>query len=261
MSTPLEIATFGMAAQQTRVDVIANNMANMNTTGYQRQRADFSDLLYSQEDRPGSTKSRAEGDIPGGFALGRGVTTGGVYRIIEQGQLKTTGNALDLAIQGDGYFAIAQPDGTTGYTRSGSFSLNQSGEIVTQDGLPLQGGISVPQDARDIQINASGEVLALVGDDTQPTLVGQLQLARFANESGLELLGNNLFAESPRSGVPTLGLPGRQGFGTVSQGFLEASNVNPISEISRMIAAMRAYDMNSKVFQTADQMMAPPSQR
>lgn len=253
---PLKIAATGMVAQQLRVDLIANNLANMNTTGYQRRRAEFNDLLYTEDKRPDNVHSRTTGDVPNGVHSGYGVRLAATYRVVEQGNLKQTGNPLDLAIQGPGYIQVTLASGDTAYTRAGAFQLNQDGALVTHDGLEVNPGITVPPDAVEITVNQSGEVLALIQGQTLPQNLGQLQLARFPNEGGLSALGDNLFSETPASGTPLTGTPGSAGFGTILQGFLETSNVNPVEEMSQMIMAMRAYQMNSKVVQVADEMMS-----
>lgn len=256
----MNIAATGMMAQQTNVEVIANNIANQNTTGFKRQRAEFQDLLYQTERRGGATSSDTGTIVPVGVQIGIGVKTAAVYRITTQGNLTQTSNPLDLAIQGRGFFQILQPDGTTAYTRAGSFQLSPTGEIVTTDGFVVQPGITIPQNTLSIAINSSGQVQALVAGQTQPQTVGQLQLANFPNEAGLEALGNNLFLETPASGQPTTGNPGSTGFGTLNQGLLETSNVDIVSEITNLITAQRAYEMNSKVIQSTDQMMSTLNQ-
>ena len=255
---PLFIAATGMVAQQTRVDVIANNLANMNTTGYQRRRASFNDLLYEDKQRPNSVHSRAVGVVPGGVKAGAGVRVAAAYRITEQGNLNQTGNPLDMAIQGSGYFQVTLPNGQTAYTRAGAFQVDQGGNLVTHDGHRI-GGINIPANALEVTVNQSGQVLATLNRREPPQPVGQLQIARFANEGGLSPIGDNLFQETPGSGAALPGLPGSQGFGTILQGFLETSNVNPVEEISNLIQAHRAYEMNSKVIQTADQMLSTRS--
>jgi flagellar basal-body rod protein FlgG len=256
----MDIAATGMMAQQTNVEVIANNIANQNTTGFKRQRAEFQDLLYQTERRGGSTSSDTGTIVPVGVQIGIGVKTAAVYRITTQGNLTQTSNPLDLAIQGRGFFQILQPDGTTAYTRAGSFQLSPTGEIVTADGFVVQPGITLPQNTLGVTINPSGQVLAQVAGQTTPQTVGQLQLANFANEAGLEALGSNLFVETPASGSPVTGNPGAVGFGTLNQGLLETSNVDVVSEITNLITAQRAYEMNSKVIQTSDQMMSTLNQ-
>lgn len=253
---PLQIATSGMVAQQTRVDVIANNLANMNTTGFQRRRAEFNDLIYKQHARPDTKHSQATGDVPGGVARGHGVQLAAIYRVAEQGNLKQTGNPLDLAVQGTGLFQIALPSGETAYTRAGNFQLSPDGTLVTSQGYQLVPGIAVPGDVLDLTVNEAGELLATIEGNAVPANLGQFQLVRFPNEGGLKALGDNLFIESADSGAPLVGVPGTEGFGSVLQGFIETSNVNPVEEIAKLIRAMRAYEMNSKMVQTADQMMA-----
>lgn len=256
----LAIGATGMLAQQTNVEVISNNIANMNTTAYARRRAEFNDLLYQNIRRVGSQSSDAGTVVPAGIQLGLGVKTAAVYRISEQGSLTNTDNSLDLAIQGKGYFQIQMPNGDTAYTRDGSFQLSAEGQLVTHDGYTVMPGITVPQDATSITINASGEVQVKLDGQVQPQNVGQIQIATFANEAGLEAIGDNLLLETPASGAAVPGNPGAAGFGTLLQGFLETSNVNVVSEITELISAQRAYEMNSKVIQTSDEMMAQVNQ-
>jgi flagellar basal-body rod protein FlgG len=256
----MNIAATGMLAQQTNVEVIANNIANQNTTGFKRQRAEFQDLLYQTDRRAGAQSSDTGTIVPVGVQIGIGVKTAAVYRITTQGNLTTTSNPLDVAVQGRGFFQILQPDGTTAYTRAGSFQLSPSGQIVTADGFTVQPGITVPQNTIGISINASGQVQAQVAGQTAPQTVGQFQLANFPNEAGLEALGNNLFIETPASGAPIAGNPTSIGFGALNQGLLETSNVDIVSEITNLITAQRAYEMNSKVIQTTDQMMTSLNQ-
>ncbi|MFC3578701.1 flagellar basal-body rod protein FlgG [Sphingomonas hylomeconis] len=255
----LSIAGTGMLAQQTNVDVISNNIANMNTTAFKRQRAEFQDLLYQQVSRPGAASS-ADNRVPTGIQIGAGVKTGGVYRIATQGTLTQTDNRYDLAIQGRGYFPVTLPSGETAYTRDGSFQLSDQGELVTADGLVVQPGITVPPEAIDVLVSKTGEVQVKLAGQPAPQTIGQLQLATFVNEAGLEAQGGNLFLQSGSSGEPTLANPGEPGFGSVAQGFIEASNVNPVSEITALITAQRAYEMNSRVVKTADEMLATTSQ-
>lgn len=256
----LSIAATGMLAQQLNVEVISNNIANMNTTAYKRQRAEFQDLLYQDERRVGSTSSDAGTIVPSGIQLGLGVRTAAVYRMTGQGNLMSTENTLDLAVQGKGFFQIELPSGEIAYTRAGSFQLSPSGEIVTADGYVVLPGIAIPDDAVDATINTSGEVLVTLTGQVTPQNVGQIELASFANQVGLQAMGNNLFLESTASGPPITGVPGEVGFGTVLQGFLETSNVDVVSEITNLIRAQRAYEMNSKVIETSDQMLQTASQ-
>lgn len=256
----LSIAATGMQAQQMNVDVISNNIANINTTGYKARRAEFQDLLYQNQLRVGSNSSADGTVVPTGVQFGLGVKTAAVYRIAQQGNLQQTSNQYDLAIQGKGYFQVRLPDGTNAYTRAGSFQLSSTGQIVTADGYVVQPGITVPPNAVDVTIDQSGDVLATISGQVQPQNVGQLQLATFPNEAGLTALGNNLLQDTAASGQPTLGVPGSPGFGTLSQGFLETSNVNVVQEISNLITAQRAYEMNSKVIETSDQMLSTLTQ-
>ncbi|NYT42124.1 flagellar basal-body rod protein FlgG [Sphingomonas sp. R-74633] len=255
----LSIAATGMLAQQTNVDVISNNIANMNTTGFKRQRAEFQDLLYEQVVRPGSSTSQ-QTQSPTGIQIGSGVKTGAIYRINEQGTAQQTDNQYDLAIQGHGYFQITMPDGTTGYTRDGSFGVSDQGELVNADGFPVQPGITVPQNAVSVTVSKTGQVDVVLSGNPTPQTLGQLQLATFVNEGGLEAKGGNLFLETSASGAPIVGAPGDPGVGTLMQGFVEASNVNPVAEITALITAQRAYEMNSRVVKTADEMLATTSQ-
>ena len=255
----LSIASTGMLAQQTNVEVIANNLANMNTTGYKIQRAEFDDLLYQNVQTPGDQSSDTGTYLPSGIQLGAGVRTAAVYRITTQGDLKSTGNPYDVAIQGSGYFRIQQADGTDAYTRSGNFSLSPQGQLVTQDGLVVQPGVAIPQNTLSVTINAQGQVNATVAGNTTPQTVGQLELTRFPNEAGLNSIGSNLYLETPGSGSPQAGVPGSTGYGTIQQGFLETSNVNSVDEITSLITAQRAYEMNSKVVSAADQMLQDTS--
>ena len=251
----LSIAGTGMLAQQLNVEVISNNIANMNTTGFKRQRAVFQDLIYQNLLRVGTQTTESGTIEPSGIQIGVGVNAGAVYRITEQGSLTNTGNDLDLAIQGKGYFRITLSDGSSAYTRAGTFQLSPTGLIVTQDGLNVAPGLTVPNDAIDITINQNGEVLAIINGQVTPTNVGQIELVSFANESGLEAIGDNLLLETAASGTATPGVPGVGGNGTILQGFLETSNVNPVAEVTSLITAQRAYEMNSRVITTADEML------
>ena len=251
----LSIAATGMAAQQTNVETIANNLANMNTTGFKQQRAEFQDLLYQNVQTTGAQPSDQGTYAPNGIQIGAGVRTAAIYRITTQGDLQSTGNPYDVAVQGPGYFRIQQADGTDAYTRSGNFSLSPQGQLVTQDGLVVQPGIAIPQNTLSVTINAQGQVNATVAGNNTPQTVGQLELTRFPNEAGLNAIGNNMYLETPGSGSPQAGVPGTTGYGTVQQGFLETSNVNSVDEITSLITAQRAYEMNSKAISTADQML------
>ncbi len=252
----LDIGATGMLAQQTNVEVISHNIANMNTTAFQRRRAEFQDLLYQNMRRVGSDSSDAQTTVPTGVQIGLGVKTAAVYRITETGNLVMTENPLDLAINGEGYFQVELPSGDTAYTRAGSFQLDDNGDIVSADGYVVQPGINIPEDAIDITVNKSGEVSYSQDGTTTLTNAGQLELAIFANQGGLIALGDNLFQETDASGTPTTGNPGADGFGAMEQGFLETSNVNAVEEVTNLITAQRAYEMNSKVIETSDQMLA-----
>ncbi|MEO5373327.1 MAG: flagellar basal-body rod protein FlgG [Alphaproteobacteria bacterium] len=251
----LNIAATGMLAQQTNVEVISNNIANMNTTAYTRRRAEFNDLLYQNLRRGGSASSDAGTIVPAGVQLGLGVKTVAVYRITEQGSVVNTDNTLDLAIQGKGYFQIQMPSGETAYTRDGSFQLSPQGQIVTHEGYTVLPGIIIPSDAVGVSINSSGQVLAKRDGQVAQQVVGQIQLSVFPNEAGLEAVGDNLLKETPASGTSTPSTPGSAGYGTILQGFLETSNVNVVAEVTNLVTAQRAYEMNSKVIQTSDAMM------
>jgi flagellar basal-body rod protein FlgG len=256
----LSIASTGMLAQQLNVETISNNIANMNTTAFKRQRAEFQDLLYQTQRRAGAASSDADTVVPSGIQIGLGVRAAAVYRITEQGNLTTTGNTLDIALQGKGWFQIELPNGETGYTRAGSFQLSAEGRIVTADGYTVKGAGTIPRDAVDVSINNNGEVLVKQPGQAQLQRVGQFELASFANEAGLQATGNNLFQSTTASGEAVTGTAGRQGFATVLQGFLETGNVNTVQEITNLITAQRAYEMNSKVIQASDEMMSALNQ-
>jgi flagellar basal-body rod protein FlgG len=252
----LSIAATGMLAQQTNVEVIANNLANMNTTGYKAQRAAFQDLLYQNIQQAGAQSSDTGTLLPSGIQLGAGVRTAAIYRVTKPGDMKNTSNPYDVAINGSGYFRIQMPDGTDGYSRDGNFSLSPEGQLVTQQGYVVQPGIAIPATATAVTINTQGQVQATIPGQTALQLVGQLELTRFPNEAGLKALGDNLYSETASSGGPQAGVPGSTGYGTIQQYFLETSNVDAVSEVTSLITAQRAYEMNSKVISTADQMLA-----
>jgi flagellar basal-body rod protein FlgG len=250
----LSIAATGMNAQQTNLEVIANNIANINTTGYKRARAEFTDLLYQAERALGAPARGGEASVPEGAYVGLGVRTAAVRHLHEQGSLVQTSNKLDLALNGRGWFQITGGDGETLYTRDGAFNKNDQGQIVTLDGYLVEPNMTVPQDATDITINESGEVYVTVPAQVEPQLLGQLTLASFVNDAGLEPLGGNLYKQTEASGDPVTGVPTDPGFGKIHQGYLENSNVDAVKEITNLIAAQRAYEMNSKVIQTVDAM-------
>ena len=251
----LHTAATGMMAQELNVQVISNNIANMRTSGYKRQRAEFQDLLYEHVSRVG-TQTSAQGNIlPVGIELGGGVKTVGTPRVMTQGTLLPTGNTLDVAIRGEGLFKIAMPDGTFTYTRDGSFQMDAQGRVVTPQGNVLQPGITIPQNSTSITINMQGQVSATLPGSTTPTVLGQITLTRFVNKAGLQAVGDNLFIETPASGTPQDTTPGSDGIGDLQQGNLEQANVEAVTEISDLISAQRAYEMNSKVISAADQML------
>jgi flagellar basal-body rod protein FlgG len=251
----LSIGATGMLAQQLNVEVLSNNIANMTTTGYKRRRAEFQDLLYQSFRRVGAASSDAGTIVPAGVQIGAGVQAAAVYRIHEQGNMQVTDNPLDVAISGRGFFQVELPSGETAYTRAGSFQLSPQGEIVTADGYRIIGPGAVPEDAKQIAVNDSGQVFAVIDGEVEPADLGQFQIATFANETGLEAIGDNLYLETPASGDVIVGVAGQPGFGTMKQGMLENSNVNIVSEITQLISAQRAYEMNSKVITTTDEMM------
>ncbi len=251
----LQIAATGMSAQQTRVEVISNNLANMSTTGYNARRAEFADLAYQQATRPG-TITGADGTIvPAGVQMGLGVRPTAVTITLAQGALSQTAGDLDLAIDGAGYIEVTLPSGVSGYTRDGALKRSADGQIVTSDGFPVAPGITIPAEVRSIAISATGEVNAYFADRVEPESLGQITLAGFVNEKGLEAMGSNLFVETPASGAPMIALPGEQGLGLLRQGYLEESAVDPVREISELIKAQRGYELNAKVITAADQMM------
>ena len=255
----LQAAATGMMAQELNVQVISNNIANLRTTGYKRQRAQFQDLLYENLRRAGSSTSDTGTTLPAGLALGSGVKTGSTPRVMSQGNLSSTEKTYDIAIRGEGLFRVRMPDGRTAYSRDGSFDLDATGQIVTRDGYILEPGITVPANATGVTISAQGVVQATVAGQTAPTNLGQIQLSRFINKTGLESIGDNLFVETAASGQALDGTPSSDGFGNLQQAYLEEANVNAVTEISALIAAQRAYEMNSKVVTAADQMLSATS--
>jgi flagellar basal-body rod protein FlgG len=256
----MNIAATGMQAQQTNVEVISNNIANMNTTAYNRRLPEFTDLLYQNLQRVGTFSSDNNTIVPSGIQLGLGVKTTSVYRATEQGSLSNTNNSLDLAVQGKGYFQVTLPSGTTAYTRDGTFQLSPQGQIVTAEGYTVLPGINIPNNALSVTINNSGQVSVTVDGQSTPAVQGQITLANFPNDAGLEAEGNNLFLQTASSGSPIVANPASPGFGSIQQGYLEQSNVNVVSEVTNLISAQRAYEMNSKVIQTTDNMMQTTSQ-
>jgi flagellar basal-body rod protein FlgG len=250
----LTIAATGMNAQQLNLEVIANNIANINTTGYKRAKAEFSDLLYQTERTAGVPNSANQSVVPEGAMVGLGVQTAAVRNLHIQGALTQTGNPFDVALEGRGWFQIQNAAGDTLYSRAGAFNTNGTGQLVTLDGNMVEPNIVVPTDALEVDISETGQVSAKMANQTQPLNLGQLQIANFANEAGLEPLGNNLFKQTEASGDAVVGVPGDPGFATLKQNYLESSNVDPVKEITDLITAQRAYEMNSKVIQAADEM-------
>lgn len=254
MIRSLYSAATGMMAQQLNLDVIANNLANVNTPGFKKNRADFEDLIYQIIEEPGSAQTQP-GSSPTGIQIGLGVRPGAVGKIHSQGDFNSTSNPLDIAIEGDGFFQITQPNGTTAYTRSGAFKLTETGAIVTSDGFVVNPTITIPPDSLGITIATNGIVSVRQPETTTATQIGQLQTVRFPNPAGLRAIGRNLFEETGSSGAPVTGNPGETGLGTLAQGFLEGSNVSVVEEIVQMVTGQRAYEANAKVIQTADQLL------
>jgi flagellar basal-body rod protein FlgG len=251
----LAIGATGMLAQQMNVDSISNNIANMTTTGYKRTRLEFKDLMYQNIDRPGSTSSATGTIVPTGLALGLGVRPAATYRIQEQGTLEQTGNDLDWAISGRGFFQIELPNGETAYTRAGAFQTNGDGEIVTSEGYRVLPGFTVPTDALYVEVNSVGEVSVKMPAQTTMQVLGQLEIVDFVNPAGLEATGDTMFLQTEASGQPIAANPGTDNLGTIRQAMLEQSNVDSVKEITLLISAQRAYEMNSNVIRTSDEMM------
>lgn len=256
----LDIAATGMSAQQLRVEVISNNLANMSTTAYNARRAEFADLHYQQLVRPGTINASDGTLVPTGVQIGLGVRPAAISVDVSQGSLSNTGGDLDIAIDGLGYFEVTLPSGLSGYTRDGSLKLSADGLVVTSDGYPVVPDITVPADARDISINPAGEVYAFFNDRVEPELLGQITLAGFSNEKGLEAAGSNLFLETAASGPAVIAVPGESGLGSLRQGYLEDSSVDPVREITELIKAQRGYELNAKVISAADQMLGATTQ-
>lgn len=256
----LSIGATGMLAQQMNVDVIANNLANMTTTGFKSQRIEFHDLMYQNKTRPGTASSSADTIVPSGLQLGLGVKPVATYRIHTQGSVELTESALDIAINGDGFLQIELPNGDEGYTRAGALQLNQDGELVTLEGYRVEPGITVPEDVANIEINADGQVFGRIPGQAALVDLGRLDMVMFINPAGLEAIGNTNYVETEASGAPVVGNPGEDNFGTIVQGALEQSNVDSVTEMTNMITAQRAYEMNSQVISTSDEMMAAVTQ-
>ena len=254
MIRSLWIAKTGLDAQQTQMDVISNNLANVSTSGFKRARAVFEDLLYQTIRQPGAQSSE-QTQLPSGLQIGTGVKPVATERIFTQGNLQTTGNSRDVAIQGNGFFQVLMPDGTTSYTRDGSFQTDANGQMVTSSGYVLQPAITIPADAQNITIARDGTVSITQPGSSAPVVVGNIQLATFVNQAGLHSLGENLYAETASSGTPSSNAPGSNGAGLLNQGYVETSNVNVVEELVNMIQTQRAYEINSKAITTSDQML------
>jgi flagellar basal-body rod protein FlgG len=255
----LHTAATGMAAQELSVQVISNNIANLQTTGFKKQTAAFQDLIYQHIRRVGAQSSDQGTILPVGIDIGGGVKTVGTPRSMTQGTLSQTGNDLDLAITGEGFFKVQMPDGTYQYTRDGTFQMDNQGRIVTAQGNPVQPTITIPNNASGITVNTQGQVSVTLPGSTTSQIIGQFALTRFINKAGLQPVGNNQYTDTPSSGAPQDGLASAEGYGTITQGSLEQSNVDVVSEMSNLIAAQRAYEMNAKVVSAADQMMQSTS--
>lgn len=254
MIRSLWTAASGMMAQQLNIDVISNNLANVNTAGFKKSRADFQDLLYQTIKSPGAASS-ADTQVPTGIQVGLGTRPVAVQKLFMQGDFQQTGAELDMAIEGSGFFQITQPNGEVAYSRAGTFKLDGEGRIVTSDGYPMEPEITLPADAISVEIGADGTISVLQAGTTTPTEVGTIQLANFSNPAGLKSLGRNLFAPTASSGDVSVGIPGENGIGGISQGFLEMSNVSIVDEMVNMIVSQRAYEVNSKAITTADEML------
>ncbi|MBI5416527.1 flagellar basal-body rod protein FlgG [Candidatus Poribacteria bacterium] len=254
MIRALWTAASGMLAQQLNIDTVSNNLSNVNTTGFKRSRVDFQDLLY-QTLKPAGTSANAGGEVPTGIQVGHGSRPVATQKIFSQGDFQETENPLDLVIEGDGFFQLIQPDGTTAYTRAGAFKLNGNGQIVNSDGLSLQPEITIPTGTTNISIGTDGTVSILVAGQTAPQQLGTIEVAKFVNPAGLNSIGRNLYLPTTSSGDALTGKPGTQGMGTLAQGFLEMSNVKVVEEMVNLIVSQRAYEINSKAIQTADEML------
>ena len=259
MIRSLWISKTGLDAQQTQLDVISNNLANVSTNGFKRSRAVFEDLLYQTIRQPGAASSQ-QSNLPAGLQIGTGVRPVATARLFTQGNLQQTGNSLDMAVSGQGFFQVQLPDGSTGYTRDGSFHVDANGNLVTSNGFTVQPAITIPANAQSVTIAADGTVSVVQAGSATPANVGSLQLTTFMNPAGLQATGQNTYIETAASGSPNAGTPGSNGRGTIQQGYVETSNVNVVEELVSMIATQRAYEINSKAIQTSDQMLQKLSQ-
>lgn len=254
MIRALSNAASGMRAQETNIDVLSNNLANVNTSGYKRSRAEFADMLYSRQQIAGGNSGNGS-PLPVGQEVGNGVRTVATYKSFTDGEIKETSNPLDMTIEGKGFFPVVLPDGNTAYTRAGNFKTNSEGELVNSDGYAISPSISIPQDSTSISISETGSVSVTLGNDTTQVEVGQIQISTFANPAGLTSMGRNLYGETSASGQALIGTPGQEGAGRLLQGFLEMSNVRVVSEMIDLISAQRAYEINSKVIKASDEML------
>jgi flagellar basal-body rod protein FlgG len=260
MFRALHSAATGMQAQQTNIDVVANNMANVNTTGFKKSRAEFQDLLYQTLRAPGG-QGGGTASAPAGLQVGLGVRTAATQAMHSQGSLNQTGNALDLAIEGNGFFQVQRPNGDMAYTRSGNLKADADGRLVTNDGFAIEPSITIPPDATGVTISSTGVITVMQPGNASATEIGQLQLANFANSGGLLATGRNLYAATSASGQPVIATPGEEGTGTLAQGFLEGSNVEVVTEMIDLIASQRAYEVNQRVITAADEMLRRTTER
>jgi len=258
MIRALWTASTGMQSQQVNMDVIANNLANVNSTGFKKSRADFQDILYQTTKAAGTGVNG--GEVPTGIQVGLGSRVAAVQKVFTTGDFQQTENELDIAIEGNGFFQVTMPDGTAAYTRAGAMKKDSTGRMVTSDGYPLFPEVVIPENTTAVTIGPGGNVEVTLDGESSPTEVGTIELVRFSNPAGLKSLGRNLYAETPTTGAPVTGTPGETGFGTLSQGFLEGSNVNIMEEMVNMIAGQRAYEVNSKAIRTADDMLSMTTQ-
>lgn len=249
----------GMDSQQTNIDTISNNLSNVNTTGFKKSRVNFQDIMYHRTKQPGTPNAQGS-QVPIGVEIGHGSKVSATQKLFSEGSMKNTENPLDIVIEGDGFLQVQRPDGTTAYTRDGSLKQDGEGRIVTSDGYPIQPELYIPEDATEISITSDGTVAVRVAGDNEPQQLGQIQLARFSNPAGLNSVGRNLFEATSASGEAMVNTPGSAGYGTIAQGFLEMSNVKVVEEMVNMIAAQRAYEVNSKSIQAADEMLKTATQ-
>ncbi len=259
MIRALYTASTGMEAQQTNIDTISNNLSNVNTTGFKKSRTNFQDLMYEQTRQPGTPNAQGA-EVPVGTEIGSGTRIGATQKLFTPGSMQETGNPLDVVIEGDGFIEVRLPDDSTAYTRDGSLKQDSAGQLVTADGFPVEPAIDIPEDATDISITSDGTVSVEMPGQEEPETVGQIDLVKFSNPAGLNSIGRNLYSETAASGVPMIGTPGEEGFGTIAQGYLEMSNVEVVEEMVDMISAQRAYEANSRSIQASDDMLNTANQ-